>query len=343
MAWVRIDDQFASHPKVIQAGPLGMAMQVAALCYSNRYLTDGFIPRAVVPTLLNLEGLAMRVWQGELIGGGQDATWQLVVQDLLAAGLWEEVEGGYQIHDYLDYQLSREEVIAEREQKREAGRRGGLATAQARAVPPAQAPAVPPAQAESEQVLEQNASTCSSETPAEAQAESKPIPIPIPMNNITSCSDEHEGALEGADACPVLLAKANSEPRGESKPSKPPPEPQHPPPLEPELEKTLRLFGAKRFKTPGQLEAYRYLLRDVGPERYLEAVKWAVGAGLGLGNYQSIATAARRAPPAKQAQPKGNGSARDRPGRAVVERVDPSIYVNPDGSPKSINEFVEVE
>lgn len=114
MAWVRIDDGFTQHPKVVQAGPLGIAMQIAGLCYCNRYLTDGFIPRAVVPNLLNLEGIAMRVWDGELFGGGEDATWQLVVSDLIAAGLWEEVEGGYRIHDYLDYQPSRADVLRER-------------------------------------------------------------------------------------------------------------------------------------------------------------------------------------------------------------------------------------
>lgn len=119
MPWVRIDENFPHHPKVMAAGPLGLAMQVAALCYCNRYLTDGFIPKAVVPTLLNFDGLAVRVRHGELVGDGKDATWELVVEDLLRAGLWEEVEGGYRIHDYLDYQPSRTEVLAEREAAKE--------------------------------------------------------------------------------------------------------------------------------------------------------------------------------------------------------------------------------
>lgn len=123
MGWVRIDDGFPQHPKVAKAGPLGIAMQVAALCYCNRYLTDGFIPRGVVPGLLNLEGIAVHTWDGELFGGGEDATWQLVVADLIEAGLWEEVEGGYRIHDYLDYQPSRQQVLAERQKTAERVRR----------------------------------------------------------------------------------------------------------------------------------------------------------------------------------------------------------------------------
>lgn len=166
MPWVRIDDQFSDHPKVRQVGPLGLAMQVAGLCYCNRYLTDGFIPRATVPLLLNLEGIAMHVRGGELIGGGEDATWQLVVEDLVNVGLWEEVEGGYVIHDYLEYQPSRAEVLLEREQKRDAGHKGGIASAQARA------------QAKSKQVLEQGPST----SQARAQAKSKPVPGPVPIH-----------------------------------------------------------------------------------------------------------------------------------------------------------------
>lgn len=118
MALVRIEEDFYQHPKVAQAGPLAMAMQVAALCYCHKYLTDGFLPRAVVPVLLNLEGLAMRVWQGKTMVGVQKVTWQFIVQCLLAAGLWEEAEDGYWIHDYLDYQPSREEVLKQRAYER---------------------------------------------------------------------------------------------------------------------------------------------------------------------------------------------------------------------------------
>lgn len=156
MTWVKLDEDFANHPKVRQAGPLGIAMQVAALGYCNKYLTDGFVPRTVVPSLLNLEGLAMRCWSGELVGGGEDATWQLVVEDLIDAGLWEQAEGGYRIHDYLEYQPSRAQVLQERAQKQEAGRKGGKASTQARAQAPAQAdgqaPAKAPAQAKSKPV-----------------------------------------------------------------------------------------------------------------------------------------------------------------------------------------------
>lgn len=105
MTWVRLEDGFADHPKIVAVGPEGMALYVAGLCYSNRYLTDGFIPQAQVPKLI----------------GTQEPTSKLVKQ-----GLWEIVEGGYQIHDYDEYQPSRDDILEIRKARSEAGRKGGL-------------------------------------------------------------------------------------------------------------------------------------------------------------------------------------------------------------------------
>jgi hypothetical protein len=117
---VRLDDGFASHPKMVAAGPLGLAMQVAALCYCNRYLTDGYVPRAVPASLLNLEELAFATsGNGDAVGAGCDADAAMVVGDLVQAGVWEEADGGWLIHDYFSYQPSKEEVLAERAAARE--------------------------------------------------------------------------------------------------------------------------------------------------------------------------------------------------------------------------------
>lgn len=107
MPWVRIDDHFDEHPKLAAAGPLGLALWVTGLAYCNRNLTDGFIPRTVAHRLIHEDGI-------------DSAT---VIARVVSCGLWEDAEGGYRVHDYADYQPSKEEVLRDREQGAERVRR----------------------------------------------------------------------------------------------------------------------------------------------------------------------------------------------------------------------------
>jgi hypothetical protein len=109
VSWIKLDDQFPDHPKVLAAGPAAAWLYVCGLAYASRYLTDGFIPAVQVPRLADVRqapGLARR---------------------LVDAGLWEVVDAGYQIHDYLEYQDPSSKVQAKREEARERMRkfRGG--------------------------------------------------------------------------------------------------------------------------------------------------------------------------------------------------------------------------
>lgn len=100
MAWVKLDDGFAEHPKIEEAGPLAGFLHVAALCYCNRQLTDGFVPENKVGRLASIPSVKRHV------------------AALVSVGLWHQVDGGYQIHDYLDFQPSRAKVEQEREEAR---------------------------------------------------------------------------------------------------------------------------------------------------------------------------------------------------------------------------------
>lgn len=188
MAWVRLDDHFDEHPKMAQVGPLGIALWAAGLAYCNRNLTDGFIPWAVAEKLLSWEFAGERDNKGRrkrftiaVTSGmhGEDVTPDLVISLLLEAGLWDEVDGGYCVHDYGDYQPSKADVLADKEAKQRAGRAGGKARAEAAAQARAQA--------ESKHVLKQNPSRAQAEskqnaskTPSKTQAKSKPDPDPDP-------------------------------------------------------------------------------------------------------------------------------------------------------------------
>jgi hypothetical protein len=98
MSWAKIDDQFSEHPKVIEAGPLAGWLYVRGLCYAAKYLTDGFISDAQAQQLSMFAGSSPEL-----------------LQKLVDCSLWERVNGGYQIHDYLDYNPTAESVKAERE------------------------------------------------------------------------------------------------------------------------------------------------------------------------------------------------------------------------------------
>jgi len=96
MPWVRLDDGYPEHPKVDQVGPLAAWLNVCAWAYCARNLTDGFVPADRVGRLASVK-------QPDKL-----------CQKLVAARLWECVEGGFQVHDYLAYNPSREEILRER-------------------------------------------------------------------------------------------------------------------------------------------------------------------------------------------------------------------------------------
>lgn len=114
MAWVKLDDQFSHHPKIMQAGPLAGWLHVCALCYCASYLTDGFIPNAVTNVLADYSHIGVTTAGNDLVAFGHDIEASELVGTLVDVGLWEIVESGYMIHDYLEYNPSKAEVLAER-------------------------------------------------------------------------------------------------------------------------------------------------------------------------------------------------------------------------------------
>ena len=104
--WAKVDDTLHSHPKAMQAGLPALGLHLLAMSYSAGYLTDGFVP----------DGWVERE-QGRTKG---------LPDRLVEAGMWHRIEGGYIIHDWLDYNPSKAEVNARREARAEAGRKGGL-------------------------------------------------------------------------------------------------------------------------------------------------------------------------------------------------------------------------
>ncbi len=155
MTWVKLDDGFALHRKAARIGSDGVTLFVALLCYCARNLTDGHVPEGDLVVAWPWPGLKV----------------EKVVSTLISAGLVEKTEGGYQVHDYLDWQPSRSEILAKREaEKLKKQRQRGV-------IPPGGPPERPPG----------TRKPSPGDTPgtpgsrARARSESRPSPSPVPI------------------------------------------------------------------------------------------------------------------------------------------------------------------
>lgn len=106
MAWLKLDDGFAEHPKIDPLSARAFRLHVTALCLVARKLTDGHVT-------------AKDAQVCRLLAGANKAN----VAELEQAGLWETVGDGWLIRDYLDYNPSAERVKAERERWAESKRK----------------------------------------------------------------------------------------------------------------------------------------------------------------------------------------------------------------------------
>jgi len=105
MPWGRLDDGLYDHPKLDGLGPSklpAVGLWTLAISWSNRRLTDGFIPADRVVAL----------------GGTKE-----IAELLVDVGMFDRAKGGYRIHDFLAFNETAETVRARREAAAERQRR----------------------------------------------------------------------------------------------------------------------------------------------------------------------------------------------------------------------------
>lgn len=115
VTWFKVDDSFYDHPKVFDAPDCAVALWTRAGTWSARNLTDGFVP----------SGMPARFCDDH----------ERAVRELMTRGLWKRARGGYQFHDWRDYQPTAADVKSVREKRAEAGRKGGLNSGMSRSKP----------------------------------------------------------------------------------------------------------------------------------------------------------------------------------------------------------------
>ncbi len=98
MPWFKIDDNFWGSTKRMACTPDAIGLWTTAGSWCSQQLTDGFVPKHVLPVLGGTARLA---------------------QKLVSVGLWEEVDDGWHFHDWSDYQPTKAAVEADRSAARE--------------------------------------------------------------------------------------------------------------------------------------------------------------------------------------------------------------------------------
>lgn len=102
MTWTRLPDDFTDRPSVLSRSRSARLLHFEALIYCNRLLTDGALPERALPRISDSDDL-----DGD-------------VAELIDAGLWTRVDGGWQV-DWSDQETA--EVVEQRREDRNARQR----------------------------------------------------------------------------------------------------------------------------------------------------------------------------------------------------------------------------
>lgn len=101
MTWLKVDDEFPEHKKVRRLSDGAFRLHVTAMCLCAKDETDGRVAEADLDDMKNIDRL------------------RKFIPALVLADLWEVIDGGWLIHDFLDYNPSHEQLVRDRASARD--------------------------------------------------------------------------------------------------------------------------------------------------------------------------------------------------------------------------------
>lgn len=115
MPYVKLDDTISDNRKTVKnwaQDPAVFGLDVRAIAWCGKHLTDGHVPADILDEWFARHGDDMR---------------DRLTSQLVESGRWEPDPSGdgFQIHDYLEHNDSKAEIIERREAKKRAGAKGG--------------------------------------------------------------------------------------------------------------------------------------------------------------------------------------------------------------------------
>ncbi|KAM9867070.1 hypothetical protein ACIFOC_00392 [Leucobacter aridicollis] len=109
--FIRLDLDYADHPKIIGLSDAAFRAHVTMMLYSRKYMTDGVLPKPVANRLGSQ-------WDTDVLS-------ELQNNDPEAPSLVLREDGSYELHGFTDMQETRAEIDARTARNRENGAKGG--------------------------------------------------------------------------------------------------------------------------------------------------------------------------------------------------------------------------
>jgi hypothetical protein len=118
MSWAKFDDRFPKHRRIRKLSDAAFRLHVSGICYSSEYLLDGHIAPEDLEDCADIRKPELAA--AELVKSGR---WHLPGHDCDSQWCYP-IDDGWLIHNYLEFNPSREKVEAERTREAERKRRG---------------------------------------------------------------------------------------------------------------------------------------------------------------------------------------------------------------------------
>lgn len=109
MPWVRIDENAIDHPKFLALSANAFRLWFEGQAYCQKHLTDGIIPRQALKGFRYYSPASFKMLTSALVSGKQP--------------LWIVNQVGVRVHDYFDWNDSREVVLKSRQEAQDRKRR----------------------------------------------------------------------------------------------------------------------------------------------------------------------------------------------------------------------------
>lgn len=263
--WTKLSDDFFRNQKVVKAGRDARDLYLVGLCHCNEHLTDGFIDAAYLRRLAA---------DAEIDDARASAS------KLVEVGLWIEADGGYQVNDFEEYNISKAEAEAKAKanaERQDRFRKKSPATksnALRNALPDAlETPLPGPVPVPSVSLSEKHGRTARADEEGE-DARPPVVPYTIEIENILAECDKHPDRAHFRAALDAKMAPLGSSVRhpnamrrkilhawlaGDGTPL-PDPDPGSPPPNETDFQRRARLANeaieAERQRIYAACDAY---------------------------------------------------------------------------------------